>query len=93
MNPGTPHSCVRSSVMPDAESQRRPPQTPEEAFSAMEKRANDIGVWLKDEAPQCSIEQRHLDAGTAERAYWHHGYMLAVRDTLEMFRQIYQQRH
>lgn len=27
-------------------------------------------------------EQRHLDAGTRERAYWHHGYLMALRDVI-----------
>ena len=27
-------------------------------------------------------EQRHLDEGSAERAYWHAGYAQALRDVL-----------
>lgn len=29
-------------------------------------------------------EQRHLDTGTDERAYWHHGYASALKDVLRM---------
>jgi hypothetical protein len=29
-------------------------------------------------------EQRHLDPGTIERAYWHHGYLAALRDVLAL---------
>lgn len=25
-------------------------------------------------------EQRHLNAGSPERIYWHHGYLMALRD-------------
>ena len=27
-------------------------------------------------------EHKYLDAGTPERAYWHHGYMVACKDIL-----------
>lgn len=29
-------------------------------------------------------EQRHLDPGTVECAYWHHGYLMALRDVLNL---------
>ena len=29
-------------------------------------------------------EQRHLDAGTPEREYWHYGYMVALRDVIRL---------
>jgi hypothetical protein len=31
-----------------------------------------------------SRDQRHLDAGTDERAYWHHGYASALKDALRI---------
>ena len=31
-----------------------------------------------------SQEQTHLREGTTERAYWHHGYASALRDTLRV---------
>jgi predicted phage gp36 major capsid-like protein len=31
-----------------------------------------------------SREQNHLHEGTDERAYWHHGYASALRDTLRV---------
>jgi hypothetical protein len=29
-------------------------------------------------------DQSHLDEGSDERAYWHHGYASALRDTLRV---------
>ncbi|HEX3882293.1 MAG TPA: hypothetical protein VHW66_06515 [Stellaceae bacterium] len=46
----------------------------------IETRARDIASWLTDAAPFCDREQKHLDEGTIERAYWHHGYLMALRD-------------
>lgn len=36
--------------------------------------------WLKDEHPETFKEQKHIEHGTSERAYWHHGYMMAIGD-------------
>jgi len=36
--------------------------------------------WLKDLHPETFKEQKHLDRGSPERAYWHHGYMMAIGD-------------
>lgn len=29
-------------------------------------------------------EDKYLDRGTPERAYWHHGYMVALRDVVQL---------
>jgi hypothetical protein len=34
--------------------------------------------------PSCFAEQGHLNEGTAERAYWHYGYMVALNDALSI---------
>jgi len=44
--------------------------------------AEGLRKWLKENAPECCDEQRHLDAGTPERAYWHYGYLCALDDVL-----------
>ncbi|HTZ34566.1 MAG TPA: hypothetical protein VMB84_00995 [Stellaceae bacterium] len=43
-------------------------------------RADSLARWLEEHAPRCPSEQRHLDEGTQERAYWHYGYLMALRD-------------
>ncbi len=31
--------------------------------------------------------QSHLDANTSERAYWHHGYLVALIDMRDLLRE------
>ncbi|GLQ53768.1 hypothetical protein GCM10010862_10270 [Devosia nitrariae] len=50
----------------------------------MEGREAELSRWLRDNAPECFEEQKHLDAGSSERAYWHHGYLMAIRDVLAL---------
>ena len=40
--------------------------------------------WLDTHAPECATDQAHIKEGSRERAYWHHGYLTALRDTLIM---------
>jgi len=42
----------------------------------------EVKEWVALNAPECRVEQKHLDEGTAERAYWHHGYLSALQDVL-----------
>lgn len=53
----------------------------------MRKRADGIEEWLRTTAPECFQEQSHLTEGTRERAYWHYGYMVALRDALRLLGQ------
>lgn len=48
----------------------------------IEERIKGIREWLKREAPECFVEQKHTEEGTQERIYWHHGYMMGLRDAL-----------
>ncbi|MGE0627032.1 MAG: hypothetical protein AB7O43_04355 [Hyphomicrobiaceae bacterium] len=50
------------------------------------ERIRHIGTWLEDEAPYAQFDQRHLDAATPERAYWHLGYRAALCDLLDLMR-------
>lgn len=51
-------------------------------ISELKKRADDLQQWIEKNAPECFAEQKQLDEGTRERAYWHYGYMVAMRDVL-----------
>ena len=53
-------------------------------LSAVENRARDLEKWIKETAPECLTEQKHLDESTRERVYWHYGYMVALRDVLRL---------
>ena len=48
------------------------------------QRITTISSWLKESAPHVFDEQEHLDEGKQERAYWHYGYMVALRDIQNM---------
>lgn len=50
----------------------------------IERRINGILEWLEKEHPNVFREQRHLDKGTTERAYWHYGYSAALRDVAKL---------
>jgi hypothetical protein len=45
-------------------------------------RERGIQKWIKENHPTIQSEQKHLDEGSTERAYWHYGYMVGVRDVL-----------
>ena len=47
-------------------------------------KAEALDDWLKANDPDCDREQAHMTEGSRERAYWHHGYLTALRDTLIM---------
>jgi hypothetical protein len=48
------------------------------------RRRDGIREWLDEEAPLTAVEQKHLDEGSPERAYWHHGYQAALTDVMDM---------
>lgn len=52
--------------------------------SMLRQRRDNIREWLDEEAPYTDVDQRHLDANTPERAYWHHGYQAALNDVMTM---------
>jgi len=49
--------------------------------SRIRARRDNIRDYLLQRHPELR-EQKHLDAGTVERAYWHYGYMIALSDVL-----------
>jgi hypothetical protein len=51
---------------------------------ALTQRCTSIREWIEDEAPETLSEQAHLAEGSAERAYWHHGYQAALRDVIQL---------
>lgn len=50
----------------------------------LQERKDDLEQWLSEHAPGCGRAQAHLDADTPERAYWHYGYAVALRDVLAL---------
>jgi hypothetical protein len=64
-----------------------------EIASAIRSRMEGIREWMADEAPYIRADQRHLDANTPERAYWHYGYQVALRDVLAMIERASEDQH
>ena len=56
--------------------------------AAAQERLDGIRKWLNDEAPYIIADQRHLDEGSPERAYWHYGYQAALADVLKYGRRL-----
>jgi hypothetical protein len=51
---------------------------------AIDERIDGLTDWLSTNCPRCMREQTHLDFGTRERAYWHYGYLVALRDVRDL---------
>ncbi len=51
-------------------------------IQAISDKADALARWLAENAPHCESSQKHLDQGTIEQAYWHYGYVCAIRDIL-----------
>ena len=43
-----------------------------------------LSRWLEQHGSYCQDEKAHMKEGSRERAYWHYGYLVALRDTLAM---------
>ncbi len=56
----------------------------EESHRLIAQQVLALSQWLDDEAPYPKHDQRHLDPGTVEQAYWHLGYREAMMDVLAL---------
>lgn len=56
-------------------------------MSRINVRLLGIKPWLETNSPEALKEQKHLDEGTSERAYWHAGYMQALQDVRKISRE------
>jgi len=56
-------------------------QPPEDLIAS---RIESLKKWISDNCPSCETDQKHLDEGTVERAYWHYGYLCALRDVFNL---------
>ena len=68
---------------PAPDRQSAPATDPLELIDA---RIADTTAWLRENAPYCFADQNHLDDGTPERAYWHYGYLVALKDVRKLLR-------
>lgn len=58
----------------------------EKQILMLQHRADGIAAWLDENCPYVYTDQRHLDANTTERCYWHHGYRAALEDVIHFAR-------
>lgn len=58
--------------------------SPSQKIPMLQRRRDDIRGWLDDEAPYTAVDQKHLEADSPERAYWHHGYQAALTDVIDL---------
>lgn len=58
----------------------------EKNLAILVERREHIRQWLDDQLELTDFEQKHLDAGSPEQAYWHHGYQAALDDILKLFK-------
>jgi hypothetical protein len=62
--------------------------TPAEApvdLEGLDRRIASQTEWLRENSPYCFHDQKHLDEGSPERAYWHYGYLVALKDVWRQF--------
>jgi hypothetical protein len=59
----------------------------EKSLAVMVERRDNIREWLVEQGDVADLEQRHLDSGSSEQTYWHHGYQAALDDMLKLLSQ------
>lgn len=60
--------------------------TEDMTYALIEERTRALAQWLEDESPYVQFDQGHLDNGSPQQAYWHFGYLMALRDVLELLK-------
>ena len=48
-------------------------------FEEVRERADELADWISESSSDLVGEQRQLEEGSREQAYWHYGYMVALR--------------
>ena len=51
-------------------------------FEEVRERADELAEWISESSADLVGEQQQLQVGSREHAYWHYGYMVALRDVL-----------
>jgi len=55
-------------------------------YALIEERTRELTLWLEHESPYVQFDQQHLDRGSQQQAYWHLGYVSALRDVLGLLK-------
>jgi hypothetical protein len=51
-------------------------------LKSVRERADELAALISESSSEFVGEQRQLEDGSREQAYWHYGYMVALRDVL-----------
>ena len=60
------------------------PAVPVDPMELIDRRIDGLKAWLMENAPYCAVDQSHLDENSVERAYWHFGYLMALKDARKL---------
>ena len=50
--------------------------------AAIREREDALSNWISENGESCFSEQLHFETDSSERMYWHHGYLMALRDVI-----------
>ena len=53
-----------------------------ELNAALSTRMDGLAEFLRKDGRDVFSEQAHLETGSRERAYWHYGYYVALKDVM-----------
>ena len=53
-------------------------------LARIKRRQERMSAWVDEQAPYALADQRHTVPNTPERAYWHYGYAVALKDVLRL---------
>jgi hypothetical protein len=56
----------------------------EERLAIIVERRDLIREWLEEQPRHPRAEQKHLEPGSSEQTYWHHGYQSALDDMIRL---------
>ena len=54
-----------------------------EACPEIKQRVDVLAEWMLTHG-SFAMQERHLNANSTERLYWHYGYLMALQDMLSM---------
>jgi hypothetical protein len=64
-----------------------------ELEATISSRAEQLSQWLVQNGHWCLETRFDLDGDRAERAFWTHGYMIALQDILQLMRSAHARAH
>ena len=57
-----------------------------DTLAKIREKMDAIRKQLEEDSPECFVEQAHTDGHGIAKTYWHYGYLIALKDVLQLFR-------